>query len=50
VPTAKNGLVANFLPCHGFEAGTDGRFRRNLEAAPRAAVTTAGRIAVARPA
>jgi predicted enzyme involved in methoxymalonyl-ACP biosynthesis len=34
VPTPKNALVANFLPCHDFEAGTDGRFRRNLEVAP----------------
>jgi FkbH-like protein len=34
LPTAKNGLVANFLPDHGFDVGADGRYRRNLEAVP----------------
>ncbi len=34
LPTPKNGLSANFLPDHGFDAGADGRFRRNLEAMP----------------
>jgi FkbH-like protein len=36
LPTPKNGLVSEFLPDHGFEAGADGRFRRSLDAAPPA--------------
>ena len=34
LPTPKNGLVTNFLPDHGFDVGTDGRFRRNLNSTP----------------
>jgi FkbH-like protein len=34
LPTPKNGLVANFLTDHGFAIGADGRFYRNLDAAP----------------
>jgi FkbH-like protein len=30
LPTAKNPLVRDFLPREGFEAGADGRFRRQL--------------------
>jgi len=26
--------VTSFLPDHGFEVGTDGRFRRNLNSTP----------------
>ena len=34
LPTPKNGLVTSFLPDHGFAAGADGRFRRDLVATP----------------
>lgn len=36
LPTPKNSLVERFLPEHGFEAGEDGRFRRDLGSAPAA--------------
>ncbi len=35
-PTAKNDLVKNFLPDHGFEQGADGRYRRSLLEKPPA--------------
>ena len=34
LPTPKNGLVATFLPDHGFAVGPDGRFRRDLITTP----------------
>lgn len=34
IPTLKNGLVKNFLPEQGFEAGADGGYRRNLRKTP----------------
>ncbi len=34
LPTAKNDLVKNFLPEHGFEALGDGRYRCDLRTAP----------------
>ena len=34
LPTPKNGLVTNFLPDHGFAAGPNGRFRRDLITTP----------------
>jgi len=34
LPTPKNGLVTNFLTDHGFDIGADGRYRRDLNAAP----------------
>lgn len=37
LPTAKNDLVRDFLPRHGFSAGADGRFHRLLADAPPAA-------------
>ncbi len=33
-PTAKNALVARFLPEHGFERGADGRYHRSLRSRP----------------
>lgn len=35
-PTAKNVLVKNFLPEHGFEGGENGRYHRDLSAQPPA--------------
>jgi predicted enzyme involved in methoxymalonyl-ACP biosynthesis len=37
IPTPKNGLVAEFLPQHGFVADQDGRFHRDLAATQPAA-------------
>jgi FkbH-like protein len=34
LPTPKNGLVASFLPEHGFAVDPDGRFRRDLIVTP----------------